>query len=414
MPAAARALRSAPEEPRYAASEALLRRARAVVPRSQRLPFGGSPHFAARARGALFWDEDGHAYVDFCNAQGAVILGHADPDVTAAAQAQIAEGQVFSLPCRLEAEVAERICALVPCAEAVRFGRSRSEAVASALRLARTHTGRELVVACCDAGRPDQTIAFPFDDLPALAALLDRHVGEVAAILIEPAGAKTPSAGYLAGLRRLADVHGAVLVFDESLTGFRLDEGGAQALFGVVPDLAVLGAGLANGFPLSALAGRKGLMQGMQDAFAPLGAGADAVSLAAARAVLEKLGREPVCTSLRIRGAEIQAEVETLLAADPEPVGAIVGDPTWSVLQLAAPEGAPPAALETLFLQEVFARGLFTLGAHVMSYAHGDEEITTLLAVYREVLPLLGEAVRRGDVEARLRCEPLQPRSGTR
>jgi hypothetical protein len=92
----------------------------------------------------------------------------------------------------------------------------------------------------------------------------------------------------------------------------------------------------------------------------------------------------------------------------------MVGDPTWRVLQLAAPEGAPPAALETLFLQEVFARGLFTLGAHVMSYAHGDEEITTLLAVYREVLPLLGEAVRRGDVEARLRCEPLQPRSGTR
>jgi glutamate-1-semialdehyde aminotransferase len=410
MPAAARALGPAPEDPRYAASEALLRRARAVIPLGARLPLGVSPHFAVRAKGAAFWDEDGHAYVDFCNAHGAVILGHADPDVVAAAQAQVAEGQVFSMPHRLEAEVAERLCALVACAEAVRFGRSRSDAVAAALRLARAHTGRELVAACGAQARPERSIAFAYDDLPALAALLDRHAGRVAAVLIEPLGAQAPSLGYLAGVRRLVDAHGAVLVFDESLTGFRLDEGGAQGLYGVTPDLAVFGAGLANGFPLSALAGRKGLMQGVHEAFAPLGPGADAVSMAAARALLAKLEREPVITTLRIRGAEVQAEVEALLAAPgPEPLGAISGDPTWSVLTLAAPEGTSATTLETLFLQEVFARGVFTLGAHVMSYAHGDDEITALLGVYREVLPLLAEAVRRGDAEARLRCEPVQP-----
>ena len=434
--AAVRAPQSPPEPSRYAASEALLARAREVIPLGAQtfsksitqLPFGAAPFFAAKAKGAMLWDEDGHPYVDFCNALCAVTLGYADPDVNAAAVAQVAEGSVFSLSHRLEAEVAERICDLVPCAETVRFGKNGSDATSGAIRVARAYTGRDRVLTCGYHGWQDWSIgatarskgvpravrelttAFPFNDLPALAALLDAHAGEVAAIILEPMNVTPPAPGYLQAVRRLADRHGVVLIFDETITGFRFDAGGAQKLFGVTPDLATFGKGLANGFPLSAVAGKRALMAEMEEVFFSFTMGGEAVSLAAAKAVLDKLDREPVIQTLRIRGAEVQAEVERLLGA----TGAggflsISGDPTWSFLNFAPPEGVDVWALKTLFLQEVFARGLFTLGTHNMSYAHGDHEISTLVAVYAEVFEILAEAVRRGDVAARLRCAPLQP-----
>jgi glutamate-1-semialdehyde 2,1-aminomutase len=436
MPAAVRAIRSVPEPSRYAASETLLARARRTIPLGAQtfsksitqLPFGAAPFFASRAKGATLWDEDGHAYVDFCNALCAVTLGYADPDVNAAAVAQIGEGSLFSLSHRLEAEVAERICALVPCAEAVRFGKNGSDATSGAVRVARAYTGRDRILTCGYHGWQDWSIgatarskgvpkavrdlttAFAFNDLPALAALLDAHAGEVAAIMLEPMTATPPAPGYLQGVRRLADAHGAVLIFDETITGFRVDKGGAQALFGVSPDLATFGKGLANGFPLSAVAGRKALMAEMEEVFFSFTMGGEAVSLAAAKAVLDKLEREPVIQTLRIRGAEVQAEIERLLAATgADAFASISGDPTWSFLNFAPPPSVDVWALKTLFLQEVFARGLFTLGTHNMSYAHGDEEISTLVSAYAEVFPILAEAVRRGDVLARLRCAPLQP-----
>jgi glutamate-1-semialdehyde 2,1-aminomutase len=151
-------------------------------------------------------------------------------------------------------------------------------------------------------------------------------------------------------------------------------------------------------------------MAEMEEVFFSFTMGGEAVSLAAAKAVLDKLDREPVIQTLRIRGAEVQAETERLLQRS----GAagfisMSGDPTWSILSFTPPRGIDVFALKTLFLQEVFARGLFTLGAHNMSYAHGDDEISHLVSVYDEVFPILVEAVRRGDVEKRLRCEPLQP-----
>ncbi|HTK36154.1 MAG TPA: aminotransferase class III-fold pyridoxal phosphate-dependent enzyme [Caulobacteraceae bacterium] len=436
MAAAARVPHSDPEPSRYAASEALLARAREFIPLGAQtfsksitqLPFGASPYFAARAKGATLWDEDGHAYVDFCNALCAVTLGYADPDVNAAAAAQVADGSVFSLSHRLEAEVAERICQLVPCAEAVRFGKNGSDATSGAIRVARAYTGRDRVLTCGYHGWQDWSIGatarskgvpqavrdlttpFRFNDLEALAALLDAHAGEVAAIILEPMNVTAPAPGYLQGVRRLADKHGVVLIFDETITGFRFDKGGAQALFGVTPDLATFGKGLANGFPLSAVAGKQALMAEMEEVFFSFTMGGEAVSLAAAKAVLDKLDREPVIQTLRIRGAEVQAEVDRLLInSGMIAYASISGDPTWSFLNFTPPPQVDVWALKTLFLQEVFARGLFTLGTHNMSYAHGDEAISVLVDVYAEVFPILAEAVRRGDVAKRLHCAPLQP-----
>ena len=420
----------------YAESEAWLERARAVIPLGAQtfsksvtqLPHGVSPFFAKRAEGCRVWDVDGNVYLDFVNALAAVTLGHGDPDVLAAVRAQLDDGVVFSLSHRLEAEVAERICALVPCAEAVRFGKNGSDATAGAVRVARAYTGRDRVLTCGYHGWQDWNIGvttrskgvpravreltkpFPYDDLPALAALLDAHAGEVAAIILEPMNVRPPSPGYLPGVRALADRHGCVLVFDETVTGFRFHEGGAQALFSVTPDLATFGKGLANGFPLSAVAGRRELMAEMEEVFFSFTMGGEAVSLAAAKAVLDKLVREPVIPTLRARGEALASGVRWSL----ERSGAggflsVSGDPTWTFLNFAPPPHVDVWALKTLWLQEIFARGLLSLGTHNLSYAHGPAELLELFGVYDEVFPILAEAVREGDVERRLRCAPLQP-----
>jgi glutamate-1-semialdehyde 2,1-aminomutase len=435
-PPLAQAARFAAAPSRYAASEDWLERARAVIPLGAQtfsksvtqLPHGVSPYFARRAEGCRIEDVDGNSYLDFVNALAAVTLGYGDPDVTAAATRQLRDGVVFSLSHRLEAEVAERICAFVPCAEAVRFGKNGSDATAGAVRVARAYTGRDRVLMCGYHGWQDWSISasarnkgvpravrelttvFPYDDLPALSALLDAQAGEVAAIILEPMNVRAPSPGYLPGVRALADKHGCVLIFDETITGFRFHEGGAQALFGVTPDLATFGKGLANGFPLSAVAGRRELMAEMEEVFFSFTMGGEAVSLAAAKAVLDKLAREPVIATLRSRGAELMAGVGQAIArAGAADFLSVSGDPTWSFLNFAPPPEADVFALKTLWLQEIFARGVLSLGTHNMSYAHGEAEVAELLAVYDEVFPILAEAVAQGDVERRLRCAPLQP-----
>jgi glutamate-1-semialdehyde 2,1-aminomutase len=328
----------------------------------------------ARGLGATVWDHDGRAYLDLCNRDGTVILGHADPEVEAAA-ADPAPGAAEA--------VAARLRALIPCAEAVRFTASEPSALIAALRVARAHTGRERVLTC--SGRPlaGATAAFSRTDLAQLAALLDLYADEVAAVVFEPMGAGLMPAGRLAAVRDLVRRHGALLVFDETRTGLRVHKGGAQALLGVVPDLAVFGRALGNGAAIAAVAGPRALLS----LKAMHGLPPEEAALAAAAAVLRKVERQPVIYSLRVRGAEVQAEVEALLAAaGAQALVGVSGDPTWSRLDFCGPR------TRALFLAQARACGLHTTGGHAMSYAHGDEAITELVRIYAEVFPRLVEA----------------------
>jgi glutamate-1-semialdehyde 2,1-aminomutase len=209
---------------------------------------------------------------------------------------------IFSLPHPIEAEVAELICEMVPCAEMVRFGKNGSDATSGAIRLARAFTGRDRVAVCGYHGwqdwyigstarhrgvpkaTRDLTHTFAYNDLTSLDALLDAHAGEFAAVILEPMNVTDPAPGFLEGVKQRAHRHGAVLVFDETITGFRYANGGAQQLFGVTPDLATFGKGLANGYPVSAVAGRREIMKLMEEIFFSFTFGGEALSLAAARA----------------------------------------------------------------------------------------------------------------------------------
>jgi glutamate-1-semialdehyde 2,1-aminomutase len=421
---------------RYAKSEAFLARAERAIPLGSQTfsksktqyPFGVSPYFVTRGKAAHVWDIDGNEYVDFINSLCAVTLGYDDPDVTAAVRAQLDDGVIFSLPHPLETEVAERICDMVPCAEMVRFGKNGSDATAGAIRLARAHTGRDRVAVCGYHGWQDWYIGttarnrgvpqavrdlshvFAYNDLGSLERLLDSHKGEFAAVILEPMNVAEPVPGFLQGVVDLAHRHGALAVFDETITGFRFANGGAQELFGVTPDLATFGKGIANGYPLSAVAGRAEVMKLMEEIFFSFTMGGETLSLAAAKATLDKLTREPVVATMAARGRSVQSRVAEVIRANGlDDVMTVSGHPAWSFLNLRDANGYSAFEIKTLFLQEVFARGVLTVGTHNMSYAHTDADVDRLIAAYGEVMPVIADAVHNKALRQYLKCEPLQP-----
>ncbi|WP_395648236.1 aminotransferase class III-fold pyridoxal phosphate-dependent enzyme [Terricaulis sp.] len=420
---------------RYLKSEEQLARARKVIPLGAQtfsksitqFPQGVSPYFARRAKGSRVWDVDGNEYVDFASALAAISLGYADADVNAAVSKQLADGTIYSLSHPLEAEVAELICDAVPCAEAVRFGKNGSDATAGAIRIARAYTGRDHVLVCGYHGWQDWYIGatarnkgvpqatsslthtFPYNDLPALEALLDQLPGQVAAVILEPMNATKPADGYLQGVKTLTAKAGAILVFDETITGFRYALGGAQERFGVTPDLATFGKALANGFPLSAVAGRRDIMMEMEHVFFSFTMGGETLSLAAAKATIEKLRREPVIETVASNGARLmRGAADAIEKSGCANLLGMSGDATWSFLTFKDGPQASSFALKTLWLQELFARGFLSVGTHLVTYAHTPDDVDGLIAAYNEIFPLLADAAENGTAKL-LKCEPLEP-----
>jgi glutamate-1-semialdehyde 2,1-aminomutase len=418
------------------ASEQYLARAERVIPLGSQTfsksrtqyPYGVSPYFIQRAAGSRCWDLDGNEYIDFVSSLASVTLGYNDPDVTAAVAEQLQSGVIFSLPHPLETEVAELICEMVPCAEMVRFGKNGSDATSGAIRLARAYTERDRVAVCGYHGWQDWYIGstarkrgvpkatqelthtFTYNDLGSLQRLLEAHPREFAAVILEPMNVMEPQPGFLEGARQLAHKHGALLVFDETITGFRYANGGAQELFGVTPDLATFGKGLANGFPVSAVAGRRDVMKLMEEIFFSFTFGGEALSLAAAKATLLKLRREPVAKTLAARGQAIidgtRRIVEQHGLGD---VFSLSGHPTWSFLNIRDARGATAFEIKTLWMQEMLQRGVLSVGTHNVSYAHSPADVDALLAAYAEVLPMIGRTLDAGTLRQALRCEPLVP-----
>ena len=284
---------------RTARSDALMARAARLFPGGVSSPVrafrsvGGTPRVIERASGARMWDVDGNEYVDYVGSWGPMILGHAPPAVVEAVREVAGRGTSYGAPNPLEVELAEAIVAAMPSLERLRFVSSGTEAAMSAIRLARGFTGRDKVIklaggyhghadgllvragsGAAGIGQPTSagvtaataadTLVAPYDDLPAVERLLEGHRGAVAALIVEPVAANTgvvrPADGYLTGLRRLTAEHGTLLIFDEVITGFRVARGGAQALFGVTPDLTVLGKIIGGGLPVGAYGGRADVM----------------------------------------------------------------------------------------------------------------------------------------------------------
>jgi glutamate-1-semialdehyde 2,1-aminomutase len=316
---------------------------------------GGQPFFAQRAEGARIYDVDGNAYIDYVCTWGPSILGHAHPEVIAAVREAATRGTSFGIPHPGEIDLARLICEWVPSVEKVRLTNSGTEATMTAVRLARGFTQRDKIIkfegcyhghvdsllvkagsGALTLGQPDSagvpaalaalTITCPFNNLEAVKTALESNRDEVAAIILEPipanAGLIPPQAGFLEGLRDLATKHGAVLIFDEVMTGFRLGKGGAQELLGVRPDLSAFGKVIGGGLPVGAIGGRREIM----DCLAPLGpvyqAGTlsgNPLAVAAGLAQLQVLERENGFAHLEELGAQLEKEIRKALKAAGEP-----------------------------------------------------------------------------------------------
>jgi glutamate-1-semialdehyde 2,1-aminomutase len=414
---------------------ALFRRARRVSPGGVNSPVrawkavgGGDPFFAARGEGAYLEDTDGNRYVDWVMSWGPLVFGHADPEVVEAVQEAAADGTTFGAPTQREVELAEELVDAVPTVQKVRLVSSGTEAAMTALRLARGYTRRDRILKFAGAyhghadallaeagsglatlgipagpgvptGAAADTIVCPFNDVDRAAAAVERYGEGLAAIVVEPVagnmGVVPPEPGFLEALRSLAHASGALLVFDEVITGFRVARGGAQELYGIAPDLTILGKIAGGGLPLAALGGRSEIL----DALAPAGQVYQAGTLAgnplataAALAVLKRLRDPAVYERLEEAGALLEEGLRDAAAGEPvcvQRVGAMA-----TVFFAAGPvrDFEDAACCDTqrfaAWFRHLLARGIYVAPSQYealfVSTAHGEAEIDATVKAARE------------------------------
>jgi glutamate-1-semialdehyde 2,1-aminomutase len=227
---------------------------------------------------------------------------------------------------------------------------------------------------------------------------------------MEPMNVAEPAQGFLEGVKAAAHQHGALLIFDETITGFRFSNGGAQELFDVVPDLASFGKGLANGYPVSAVAGRRDVMKLMEEVFFSFTFGGETLSLAAAKATLTKLRERPIVESMRKLGSSIVDATRRIIDENKlASVFSISGHPTWSFLNIRDTQGHTALEVKTFLMQELHQRGILSTGTHNISYAHTQDDAGALIGAYAELLPAIGRLLDAGSLRDALRCAPLVP-----
>jgi glutamate-1-semialdehyde 2,1-aminomutase len=395
-----------------------------------------APAFIARGDGCHVWDSDGNRFIEYGMGLRAVTLGHAFPEVLRAVERVLPLGTNYGRPSPLELECADALAALVPGAEMVKFSKDGSTAVDAAIRLARAHTGRDLIACCADhpffstsdwfigttemaAGIPESvralTLRFPYNDLAAVEALFECHPNQIACLVMEAARTVEPRPGYLPALRDLAHRHGALLVIDEMITGFRWDLRGAQQVYGITADLCTFGKALANGFALSAITGRRDVMRlgGFdhdRDRVFLLSTthGAETHALAAALATIKIYQQEPVIETLYERGRRLREGISQSIAArGVQGTFGIEGRDCCLFFVTRDSLGRPSQAMRTLFMQEMLRRGVMA-PSFVVSYSHTKADIDYTIDVVDAALVIYSRALDAG-VDRYLQGRPGKP-----
>jgi len=406
-------------------SERLVHRAYKIIPSCTKILGKGyaqpsptdSPVCFDRGKNGVIYDVDGNKFIDYSLEMGAVTLGYCYPEVDEAVIAQIHNGVSDSFSHSFEIELAERLCKIIPCAEMVRFGGDTSDATSGAVRIARSVTGREKIVCCDYHGRHDcfmgvslpnredtrskqkLELQCPYNDIKSLEKIFEEHYNKIAAIVMEPVRTIMPDNEYLVLVRDLAHRHNALLIFDETLTGFRLSLGGAQNFFNVVPDLACYGSGLANGYPISAIAGKSDIFEELDQGFSLLTLRGGAMSFAASLATLTAMEREKTTSHMWIMGRKLK-EGFNYLSRKYE-----LKNNTWC-------EGLAPMACvsfkdhmgndsilyKSIFRQECMKRGVLFDGNHFQCLMRTDYQIEYTITVYDEAFKVLRDVID-GDEE---------------
>jgi glutamate-1-semialdehyde 2,1-aminomutase len=390
-----------------------------------------------RGLGARVWDVDGNEFVEYGMGLRAITLGHAYAPVVDAVREVLSRGVSFTRPTRLELEAAEDFVSVVTGADMVKFAKNGSDATTAALKLARAATGRDMVAVAnqpffstddwfigttaMTAGIPSEvrgsTVRFTYNDLDSLRALFARHPGRIAAVFTEAAtGTVAPAPGFLEGLRELCTAEGTVLVFDEMITGFRWATGGAQEVYGVVPDLSTWGKAMGNGFAVAALAGKRELMElgGLNtdaDRVFLLSTtnGPEAVGLTAFRAVVDAYRTTDPVATMRRQGTRLAEGANAVIDdAGMRDHLEVAGDPNCLVFLTRDATGRPSQEYRTLFLSEMLKGGV--LGqSFVISAAHTDADLDRTIQAVSDALPTYRKAVELGSTAGLLEGRPVAP-----
>jgi len=407
-------------------SEKYLKRAKKIIPAlSQtfsKAPYsyveGVYPTYLEKGKGCYVYDVDNNRYIDYVLGLGPIILGYGYPKVDAAIKNQLKNGISFSIPHRLEVEVSEKISKFIPGAEMVRFAKTGSDAGTAAIRAARAHTKCNNIAYCGtggvwhdwftiitsrNAGIPKSLKRmikkFNYNDIESLKIVFEKWHGEVGAVYIEPMFFEFPKNNFLQNVKKIAHKHGAVLIFDEVISGFRFANGGAQELLKVEADLAVFGKGIANGMPLGAITGKRWIMEQFNDIFYSTSYGGETLSLAAASAVLDELKNKPVVKHCWKLGKKLTEEFNR----NADEIGVDIkmnGLPVRSFIVAKGDNGQQSLEIQSLFYQEMIKRGiLFGLGAVFLSYSHSTKDIQNTLKSSVQSMNIVKKAIKEKNVQ---------------
>lgn len=388
------------------------------------LPKDNSPLFIKKGNGCYFWDVDNNKFIDMVSGLLSVTIGYNVKEINLEIRKQINKGISFSLATKLEYQLAKKINKHVPCSEMVRYAKNGSDVTTAAIRLARNITKHTNIMfsgyhgwhdwyigsTSMNNGVPNeirkQSFNFEFNNFNSFLKQYKKANKKVAAVIIEPMNIIEPEKKFLKQLRAFCTKNKIILIFDEICTGFRFSMGGAQKIFNVTPDLTTLGKGIANGFPLSVLAGKKKYMNKCEDIFFSSTFGGETLSLSAAISVINFFEKKKVINHFYKMGGYLKNEITNFLKNKKIGFVDLVGNPTWTFFNYKDFKNYKKEEIKTFFIQEVIKRGVFTFGTNNINFSHKKKHIKNIIKVYKEVIILIDKKIN--NKEKLLKYKPIK------
>lgn len=391
---------------------------------------GISPSFIEKGEGAYLWDVDGNKFLDFVCALGPITIGYNDKGINEAIIKQLDKGIIFSQPAEVSVRLAQKLVEIIPCAEMVRFVKNGSDATSSAVRLARAFTGKEIILASGYHGMQDWYIgstknnkgipkavceltkAFDYNNLDQLETLLMKHKDQVAAVILEPIQGNGPDDGYLAAVRALAHKYDALLIFDEVVSGFRYALGGAQELYNVRPDLVAFGKGMANGMPISAVAGRSEILEliGSEGVFISTTFGGETLSMVAALETIKRLEAKESYEHIWELGEMMLNGIKNLI--DQYELHGVVesyGLPPHCGVVFEGAGNLDYLEVSSVFQQRMVQESILTVGINNINLSHTKEDIQLYLNAVDLAFKDIRTAIKEGTVENIMKGKLINP-----
>ena len=422
---------------KYEKSDELLERAVKVTPlgaqtysKSYRYYCqGDSPTFIEKGEGCYLYDVDGNKFIDFVCALGPITIGYNIEEINNAIKKQLEKGIAFSLQAEVEVELAEKIIDIIPCAEMVRFVKNGGDATTSAIRLARAYTGRDLVALSGYHGMHDWSIGstennkgipsavsnltktFEYNNIDSLKELFNQYPNEIAAVILEPIQANGPKDDFLQKVKDLTHENGAILIFDEVVSGFRYALGGASELYDIVPDMAAFGKGMGNGLPISAVAGKKEIMEQIEEGiFVSTTFGGEALSMAGSLAALDILEKPGVYEHIWNLGTILKEGLENLIKKyGLKEVILVSGLPPHCGVEFEDVGSLDYLDINSIFSQAMIHNGIITVGINNINLSHTEKEIHAYLKAAEEAMINIKKAIDQDSTDGILIGKKVDP-----